>query len=168
VPSRAGLDALADAGSFAAPAWGVGVHGGVAFGAFSARVAAALWPGQHTVYGPMPAFGGDFVLASGGLLGCYALRYGRVEPAFCAGIELGAMHAAGTGVTTPTAHWVFEAAQVDQIAATFWLVGPVGLRVAAGVAVPLVRPTFVLDGIGTIYTQAPVAARASAGVELSF
>ncbi len=111
--------------------------------------------------------GGTFQLALGGALACYAPRFGRWTPLACGGAELGRL--AGTGlVTRPETAAVFWRAARAEAGATAALGPNTAILLRAGVAVPLARPTFVVDSSDLVYRPSPVAVRVTAGFELGF
>ncbi|HKO50547.1 MAG TPA: hypothetical protein VJV79_22645 [Polyangiaceae bacterium] len=87
----------------------------------------------------------------------------------CAGYELGQLSGEGVGAAVTASHpsntfW-------SAVRAELGLLVPLAstLRIAgrAGVAVPLIRREFVLDGPEVVFRPAPVSARAELGLELS-
>jgi len=86
----------------------------------------------------------------------------------CAGYELGQLSGEGVGAAVTASHpsntfWSAVRAELGllvPIASTLRLVG------RAGVAVPLVRREFVLDGPEVVFRPAPVSGRAELGLEL--
>jgi hypothetical protein len=110
---------------------------------------------------------GTFQLALGGALACFAPRFGRWTPLACGGAELGRL--AGTGlVTRPETAAVFWRAARAEAGATAALGANTAILLRAGVAVPLGRPNFVVDGSAPVFQPSPVAVRVTAGFELGF
>ena len=95
----------------------------------------------------------------------FALLPFELGPAL--GVDLGWMGAQGYAVSNPgvgAAAWV--AARAGGVAAVS--VGVIRFSLRLEAAVPLVRPHFVLLGVGEVHTTGWVTARALLGVELAF
>jgi hypothetical protein len=130
-------------------------------------VALATWFGSQDAVGAGDA-GGTFQLALGGALACYAPRLGRWTPLACGGFELGRLAGTGLGVARPeTGEALWRAVRAD-LGVTAALGGNTALLLRAGMAVPLSRPAFVLDGSELVYSPARLAGRLTAGLELEF
>jgi hypothetical protein len=96
---------------------------------------------------------------------CYAVLRAPVELAPCLGLEVGSMAVEVRTGGSGSALWLAPLAAA--------MAGvPVGQRFTArfdlGVLVPVERPRFVLAGGPTVYTAAPVAGRATLGIEVRF
>lgn len=160
-----------DVGTFAGPAPALWAGASFTRGILRFEAAALLVWGGRMVSPPAPTKGGDFWLAGGTLLACYEgrLMHGvlrNVGVAACAGVEAGGIVATSFGV-----------AQRGQAGAPW--VAPVGegllrwafsrrwaLRLDLSIAVPVVRPSFELEGLGRIYMPGPIAGRVGAGFEV--
>jgi hypothetical protein len=132
-------------------------------------IALATWFGAQDAIGAGDA-GGTFQLALGGLLACYAPRWGRWTPLACGGFELGRLAGTGTGlgVARPeTGDALWRAARAD-LGVTAALGSNTALLLRAGMAVPLSHPEFVLDGSERVYRPGALAGRLTAGLELGF
>jgi hypothetical protein len=142
--------------------------------AFGARLGAASIELGFAAYLPQtrdiaPGAGADFFTVSFGPSVCLALLASqRFEGGPCAGIEARRTQARGHGVVTPEeGQAIFGVAVAGgslgvALSARVWLVG----RLDAGIA--LNRPSYLLLGVGTVYTVSPVSGRMHAGVELRF
>jgi hypothetical protein len=78
------------------------------------------------------------------------------------------MQAEGFGVTTPitaSAAWGSFLADALVRARISRYISP---RFSVGVAVPLSRPTFEVEGLGVVHQPAAVALRIAAGMEVHF
>lgn len=112
--------------------------------------------------------GGDIDLAFGSLAVGAEARTRWIDVGGLAGVEIGVLRAQGFGVTTPAS------ASPPWVAVT--LLGTLRRRLGArwnvvatvGAALPLLRPRFVLDGIGAVQQPAALGLRAHAGVEFAF
>jgi hypothetical protein len=127
----------------------------------------ATWFASQDAIGAGDA-GGTFQLALGGALACYAPRVGRWTPLACGGAELGRLAGTGLRVSRPNTGAALWRALRAEVGATAALGGNTALLLRAGVAVPLARPEFVLDGSQPVYRPSPVAIRLTAGFELGF
>jgi hypothetical protein len=154
----------------ALPKTGLGVDLEADFQRGSLRlIALATWFGSRDAIGAGEA-GGTFQLALGGMLACYAPRWGRWRPLACGGGELGRLAGTGTGlgVARPeTGDALWRAVRAD-LGVTAALGGNAAFVLRAGMAVPLSHPEFVLDGSKVVYRPGGLAGRLTAGLELEF
>jgi hypothetical protein len=145
----------------------------VVLGPVRIEIGAGVWPARTAIPAPqLPSAGGTVSLVAGSLgacldvLGITASRPFELGP--CGGFELGRLHAAGFGVSSPSE------------ASTVWAAPKLGghfawspIRRLAFVArldaaFPLRRPTFVLENVGPVHRPSAVVGRAAGGVELRF
>jgi hypothetical protein len=127
----------------------------------------ATWFGSQEVTGANKT-GGTFQLAVGGARACFAPRRGRWTPLACGGFELGRLAGTGQGVARPaTGEALWRALRAD-IGVTAALNGNAALLLTGGLAVPLSRPAFVLDGTELVYRPSRLAMRLAAGLEVEF
>jgi hypothetical protein len=159
---------VADAGALPQVAPGLSLAAALDVGRFRVVALGALFA---TAEARLAAGGGDFRLAFGGALGCWRRPVGHATGAVCAGAEVGALSGQGTGVSNSklgTALWLAPRAELDL---AIPLVARVRLALAAGAAAPVSRPSFV-ETVGgetvRVHRAAPVAARATAGIEVGF
>jgi hypothetical protein len=164
----------------------VGVSGGIDVGALASPAlgvgAWAAWlPGRtrlaiDVVYFP-PAgiersgrgIGGQFDLFVAGATACRSLLDTKLDLAPCAGVEAGRIAAQGTG--SQVVESIDEARPWVALRAGALLAYPVGrfaVRADLGAVVPLVRDRFLIAGLGTVHTPAPVTLRGLVGVEVRF
>lgn len=157
-----------DAGSLPAVAAGFGVVGALVYGAQRFEVSASVWPARAGTLVDRPSAGGDVGLFAGGAGTCRDLLDGPIELGPCAAIEIGQLYAEGFGVSAPdraTSVW----AAFRGGGALLWApVARVGLTARVELAIPLLRPRFVLEGVGPVHSPSYVAARGSLGVEVLF
>jgi len=112
--------------------------------------------------------GGTFQLTVGGARACFAPRRGRWTPLACGGFELGRLAGTGQGVARPeTGEALWRAVRAD-VGLTAALSGNTALLLTGGVAVPLARPAFVLDGNQLVYQPSRLAGRFAAGLQIGF
>jgi hypothetical protein len=127
----------------------------------------ATWFGSEDTAGADHT-GGTFQLAVGGARACFAPRRGRWTPLACGGFELGRLSGTGQGVARPeTGDALWRALRAD-LGVTMALSGNTALLLTGGVAVPLARPAFVLDGSELVYRPSRLAARFTAGLQIGF
>ena len=86
----------------------------------------------------------------------------------CLGFELGRLHASGFGVSNPGEGSTLWAAIDGGGVLALRLAAPLALVLRLGAAVPLLRPSFVLENVGPVFRPPAVAARGESGVELIF
>jgi len=142
---------------------------GVILGRVRVDLGGSFWPEKTATLAAHPSEGGRVRLATGEATGCYALLRNRaLELSPCLGLELGSMAASSFGAESNgsgSALWVAPLAEVEAAV-------PIGRYVAAwlGLAaiVPALRPPFVFDPSGTVFTAGPVVGRATVGLELRF
>lgn len=136
----------------------VGLSPGVSFGPFVAvelggtrwlaRVDAAWLPPQDALVDARR--GGRFVGWTAALSACARWGEGRWRGGPCAGVEAGAVHAVGVGVSDPAEVWepwiAARAGGVLEVA----LAGRLRAVASLAARVPLRRAAFVLDGVGPV------------------
>jgi hypothetical protein len=112
--------------------------------------------------------GGDFQLWTlGGSLGYRVLSRG-VELSPWLGAELGTVYGSGFGVALPKQGkglWLAAAFGLSgRYRALRWL----GANAQAGLALPVVRPTYSLENVGDVYRADFLTLRGSVGLEVYF
>jgi hypothetical protein len=113
--------------------------------------------------------GGQFDLVVVGATACRSLLSATLDLAPCAGVEGGRIGAYGAG--SQVVESIDEARPWVALRAGALLSYPVGrfaIRADLGAVVPLVRDHFLIAGLGTVHTPAPVTLRGLAGIELRF
>jgi hypothetical protein len=164
--------AAVGAGALPFPAFGVGARVALETGA-RWELAGMFWPSQSTAVGAGSSgtVGAGVWLADAEPSVCLPLAGGAVAP--CIGGALGAMQARGTGVTTVgvgTSWWLAVTAGVSLRAA---LAPGIDLRFRLDVGVPIFRPNFELDDVGSqgtvsAFQPAPAFGALSVEPELRF
>ena len=159
-----GLD---DAGgrSISGALGGLGILG---IGAQTVELGVAFHPARFVGTFQRSAVGGYVDLLTGSVGTCRYFTKAPIELGPCGSFELGRLHAQGYGVTDPGDGGTLWAALEASGALAFRLVPRVALALRLGAAVPLLRPRFVLDNVGSVYQPPAVLARGSAGVEIVF
>lgn len=137
-------------------------------------------PGSDAQLDADPSVGGSFSEVIGALGACRAILPWSMQgtpralqpfSSACLALEAGAIFASGTGVSAPveaTTPWVAPRAELRL---AMRLVGPLGFEGLAGLAVPLLPRSFVLERDGAaveVHRSAPVALRLSLGPALWF
>jgi hypothetical protein len=161
--------ATADAGSLPGVSLAVGGKAAVVIEALRIELGGGVWLDRRANLAQPASAGGEVGLAVGSADACWSfLRAAQIELGPCLGFELGSLHADGFGASsTSSGSALWSAIQGGGLLA--W--SPVS-RVAAlfrlDAAVPFARPTFVIDGLGSVYRSSPVVGRATLGVEVRF
>jgi hypothetical protein len=163
--STAALDALLATGAMPSAALGVGLEVALQRGRARVLGLAALFPAQQS---PMTnGVAASFQLATGGVLACFAPAWGRVTLLACAGGEAGRLTGEGVNVSAPRARGTLWLAGRGEVGATFALTPNVSAAARAGLAVPMLRPTFLLND-DTVHRADRWTTRTTLGVELAF
>jgi hypothetical protein len=161
------LGAVLDTHLIAVPTLGLETELAVTFGRLRASTRLAFHPARRLELDDRPA-GGDVLVFTAGVRGCYVFAAGRFELAPCVGVASGLSHAEGYGVTDPTS------------ATAPWLAIDAGARVAVRLhtrlalgltidgVLPLLRPTYFLESIGDVYQPRVFTARFALALELRF
>lgn len=168
-PLRASLRlaGVFDQGSLPGPTGGLGLALGVMRRGFRVELGFAGLVPREARPDPAQPPGARLSLWTARLRACgVAGLRPRLELAGCGGIEVGALLGAGFGVEaarTRAQPWVAVVVGPE-------LAVPVARRLAVTVGVdaqvPVVRPQFVLDGVGPVFRAHPAAFRAVLGVQL--
>lgn len=167
-PARVVAAALVDVGSL--PALGVGPRLGAGFdrGAWSATLLVSWLPEQRQVIASEPARGGDVGLLGGGVRGCGRFRTPSWAWGACLGMGLERWSARGFGTARQeTKHrwWGLGELRVE---AEWRLSERWGIEIGLAALVPVHRPEFVLDHVGSVHRPGPVVGRADWGPVLHF
>ncbi len=161
-----GAGALLDGGALPQLAPGAQLELGASLSALRLGALGALFPSQ-TTHLPGSARGGSFVLGLGALQVCAQPALGRFWPLACAGFELGQLSGRGRGVLNTQLGGALWAAARLETGAGFELFAGLRLIARVGLALPLVRSKFVLDGKNQVHQPAAVSGRALLGLELA-
>jgi len=162
------LSALGDLGALPAPAAGGELGFALRRCALGASAAVrALYPRTGEAELDTSA-GGDLWLAAGALALGLARDLGAIELGARGGLEVGAMSGRGVGINHPdSGRALWLAASAGAV-----LRVPLGARLAAlaglDLVVPIRRPRFVIDDLGSVHRAAAVTGRLALGLELSF
>lgn len=158
----------ADAGTLPGVSAGFGASAALVIGPQRIEVGFAARPATRASLPQRPASGGDVDLIAGWAGTCRYLLRRPIALGPCVAVEVGRMRAAAFGVTTPgEAEEPWAAASAGGI--LVWSpLSRLGFVFRIDAAVPIVRHTFVIEGLGRVHEPSVVAARAAAGLELAF
>lgn len=112
--------------------------------------------------------GGRFELWGLAADGCYSASWAKLELGPCTGVETGTVFGSGFGVDLPGQGKGLWLAARGMLRATYRVFPRLGTRLQAGVALPLSRPTYVLDNVGTVYRANFIALRGGLALEAYF
>jgi len=170
----AGLAGALDSSATPAPAFGASVRlgwSGLPSEQSQTRLRLELEGAFYapTQTGDVGGQAGKFQLAYGAPLICGAKPLGGPTLLGCVGAEFGQLSGEGVGDAVTTSHPsnTFWSAARAELGLSFPLATALRVLGRAGVAVPLIRREFVLDGPDVVFRTAPISARFGLGVELS-
>jgi hypothetical protein len=152
------------------PSIAVGLGGGAALLLPRLRfeLLAAHWFARPARRDDRPAVGGDIRLTTGAVRVCPLVVRRPVEVPLCAGFELGSMHGRGVGISEPAVVRLLWAA-FSAGAGLVWMPSQrIGVWIDAALVVPVSRPVFVAENIGTVHQPAAAAFTGMLGVEARF
>ncbi len=164
VSALAGLDTA----SLPALAATLALRGSFVYGAQRFELGAEYRPARAGTVATRPTTGGDVDLFTGAVATCRHFGGGVFEIGPCLGFELGRLHASGFGVSSPGEGSTLWAAIDAGGVLNLRLASRLALVLRLGAAVPLLRPSFVLENVGPVFRPPAVAARGESGVELIF
>ena len=162
------LHLLGDLGSL--PAAALGPAASISLGLGRLRCAlGAFWLAPREGVAPArPSAGGLLSLAGARLSAAFVARSGRLELGPAALLEAGVMVGEGHGVTDPGLGRALWFALGVGLEARLGLLPWLRLRAALELALPLLRPSFVLLGVGPVHRASPAIARVALGLELAY
>jgi hypothetical protein len=133
-----------------------------------ALAADAFWIAPQTQLLIGTSKGGSVGVWGAGLSACYLLRQPALRLSGCLGVQAGAWHSRGEGVTDPTEQTDGWLAGLARLGASVPVTSTWGLYLAGDALVPARRPWFAVAQLGRIFRPEAVGERLSAGLELSF
>ena len=160
-----GGDLVSDHGTLPTIAWAGGIFAYVAYGAFRGELSAALWPRSRAIAGSLRGAGASVTLRTAALRGCWTPTSVVSWIDGCLRVEAGVLHTAGYGITRPTTSDGLWLAGLAGVTARPDVAGPVGLRFTAELGVPLRYAPVTIEGLGEVYSPAPVVFRLAVGLE---
>jgi hypothetical protein len=169
-----GLGAALDSSATPSPAFGGSVRVGASWRPTDVRRTGLRFELEGAFYAPtetssVAGQAGKFQLAYGAPLLCGAKPLGGTTLLLCVGAELGQLSGEGVGEAVTVSHSsnTFWAAARGELGVGYPREGALRVVGRAGVAVPLIRREFVLDGPEVVFRPAAISARVALGVELS-
>jgi len=160
--------ALVDSGTLPRAALGGELTGGLGFGPVEVQALGTVLPEAREVVAQEPARGGDISLLAGGLRGCYVIEGPELAGLACGGLEAGRIQGSGVGTMTTDTQSVFWLAGRLGVVGRYRLGGPTAAQLGLEALIPVTRPEFVLENVGSVHRPAVATARASLGLELHF
>jgi hypothetical protein len=160
--------AVGEAGALPGVGPGAAVSGGIRGTSYRVGLGALLLTSRRAESAVAGA-GANLRFFSVGPSGCFTVG-GLSGPGVegCAGLEVGKISGEGVGepiLETGSAWWAAASAS----GALIWpLFGGLAGRVELQAALPLVRPRFVIGGIGELHRPSPVTGRGALGLEWRF
>jgi len=165
------FQAAGDVGSLPEPTVGAGLAAGVRLGRTSFAADAMAWFPRRAFAGSNAESGGEIGLYTASVRGCVAAihmweRSLELDP--CVRAEAGLTNGRGFGIAEPTSStnpWgaVFVGLSMRQLSTT-----SLGAWLAVEGGVPIVRPNYVIEELGTVFRAGPLLARVSFGLAWSF
>jgi hypothetical protein len=152
-----------DQGSLPSWAYGLGIGLGVRASRFRVTLQGLLWLPQNAATAP---FESSYTRRSAALSGCYGWPVGPVDLGPCVTLALEDLTASGTGpnVTSESGHASWITAGVAGRAG--WApVAWASVFVRPSVTITTSRPTFAIDGVGSLYQVSLVAVGLDVGCE---
>ena len=163
-----GLSGSADSAALPRLALGARADLGFSRARFYLGVSAALWLGQTETLAPAHPGQGRFGWRAASLWTCHATWGGAVRLGPCLAFEVGQLTARSSDVRSPGA--VSELWVAALGGGAFWV--PLGsswlLTSSVSAAVPLRRPSFVVEGIGEIHQPRAIGVRSALGLAWRF
>lgn len=93
-------------------------------------------------------------------------RTGAFDLGPAAGVEVDILDGTGYGSVRTWSNVASFAALTAGAHVTFWPTGRLGIRLDPDAVLPLARPTFAVEGVGTVYRSPALFGRASLGLEM--
>ncbi|HEY4104761.1 MAG TPA: hypothetical protein VGM44_12760, partial [Polyangiaceae bacterium] len=144
-----------DAGSLPQPTLGLGIAAGATLGVVRLEPALAYFAPQSGTVSDQPALGARFTLASAMLRACTPFEASDFWVAPCLGGGLDWLRASGFGARVSKRTSTVDALGVAAALGGWDISSIISLRVELAAVVPLARPEFVVDGVGSVYRRAP-------------
>jgi hypothetical protein len=163
-----GAALLVDSGTLPSLAAGGEILAGVHAGRFRLEAEAAGFVSRDAVAAAHPTEGADFFALQAEARACYELGTSRVVLAPCAGGGSDWTHAHGFGSQAPRDADFFTAFLSAGGLAALRLGAHVWLRALAEGALPLLRPSYTIEGTGFVHRAAPLLVRGAVGAEVRF
>jgi len=164
-----GVGAGLDVGLLPGASASVRAAAGLTVGPWRVELAGQYWPGSSVVHPTRADVGGHFSLAGGSATACRDLAAGRVAGVgLCAGVEVGAVTGTSYGVTAPATARAPWAAATAGAAGALRVGSHVALRLQVAAVIPVLRPDYQLENVGTVHRLPAAGFRGLFGVEVHF
>ncbi len=169
-PALARGTVVVGAGALPGTAVGGGLHLGVAHGTGSVELRLEAWLPKTVTSVEQPRMGADLWMLTAAPALCLRGRPGGgvVRLDGCAALETTHLRARGFGMSNPGRAVASWGALVAEAGVALRLSGRVGLRGAAEVSRPLVRPRFAIENVGELHRPACFGVGGGLAVELGF
>ncbi len=159
-----GVELSGDTGTFPKLAWGGGVRGFLAYGAFRGELGATLWPRSETTRATPLGGGASVSLRTLALGGCMVWPP-SLELSGCIRLEGGSMHATGFGISRPSWSDGLWLAGFVGIAARPFRWGALSPRANVELGTPLNYSAVEIERVGRVFTPSPLLLRFGVCVE---
>ena len=170
----AGIAATLDSSSTPSAAFGASARFGVGWYPAEPRKTGLRFELEGAFYAPtetstVAGQAGKFQLVYGAPFVCGAKPLGATTLLMCTGVELGQLSAEGIGDAVTTSHLsnTFWSAARAELGVGYPRGGALRVVGRGGVAMPLIRQEFVIDGPDVVFRPPAISARIGLGVELS-
>lgn len=160
---RGSLRVLGDVGTLPGPSAGVAVRVRVGSRRVSCELALLGLLPRSTRLEASPSRGADLYWFSGQVAGC-AAPLTDASLTTCFGIEAGRLTGEGFGIDHPATEHAFWLAPTASLIQRLISARSFRLELGASLAVPALRPEFVLDQWGTVHRPAAASARLELGI----
>jgi hypothetical protein len=141
---------------------------GLRWRALRAELVGSFWLSAAKRFDAAPDVGATISLGWVAPRLCGVPAVGRVSFPLCVGIELGGMRAAAFGTSDARARTLAWIAPQLGAAVHLHLSGPLALWVGVDAAIPVVRPSFTIAGLGELHRGPPFAFQGILGLEIRF
>ena len=158
---------IGDVGTLPPPAWGGEFGLGLGLSPLRFELLFTVLPERRRIIRRDPDRGGDFELLAGGLRGCYLLG-ARLLVGGCLGLELGRTQGVGVGTDRIAEREETWFAGRAGAVAMYPHGGLAAVRASLEGLIPVTRPEFELDNVGSVHQAGFVIGRLGLGLEMSF
>jgi len=149
-------------------ALGAFVGGGLDVRWLRADLMLGFWPYASARFAAPPGAGIEFTLVAAAVQGCSRVLPGRLLLYACTGLRGNAIRARGFGVTENGARTTTLLGVTAGVLGSFAMGRAWSLEAGLDGVIPLERPSFAIENVGTAYRPGPIGAAARAGVRARF
>ena len=157
-----------DVGSTPAPTIGVQVGGGVEWRGLRLEPMFAYYAPRSETVAARPSVGADFTLVSIGLRACIPASRQGLWLAGCAGGGAESLRGAGFGARIPHDGSAWSGAARVGVLGNWDISSIISMHAELEGVLPFTRPTFEVDGAGSVFQRKVLAARAALGFDVHF